>query len=258
MLNYRNLNILFFIAILAAIITSNYYEVGILAYLILIAIYLLIIVIGTFSIKINFYFTSLNSGESAKKEIAITFDDGPHPTITPEVIQLLDKHHIKATFFCIGKRINKYSNIVRTTHEKGHIIGNHSYSHSNFFDLFSSIKMTHELNQTQNSIYHAIGKMPNLFRPPFGVTNPLLKIALNNTKLTSIGWSVRSYDTNRNTGRIISRLKRKTHPGAIILLHDTREKILPILSEFLPWLKQNGYRVVSIEELLQIEAYETI
>ena len=100
--------------------------------------------------------------------------------------------------------------------------------------------------------------MPNLFRPPFGVTNPLLKIALNNTNLISIGWSVRSFDTNKSTKNVISRLKKKTHPGAIILLHDSKERIIPILEAFLPWLKNNGYRVVSLEELLQIDAYETV
>jgi peptidoglycan/xylan/chitin deacetylase (PgdA/CDA1 family) len=218
----------------------------------------LIILIGTFRIRTNFYFTSLHSGNSNKKQIAITFDDGPHPIFTQEVLKLLDEYQTKATFFCIGEHINKYSNIVRSAHERGHIIGNHSYSHSHFFDLFSSVKMTHELNQTRNSIYHAIGKMPNLFRPPFGVTNPLLKIALHNTQLISIGWSVRSFDTNKHAKRVISRLKRKTHPGAIILLHDTKEKIIPILIEFLPWLKKNGYHVVSLEELLHIEAHETI
>ncbi len=112
MLNYRNLNILFFIALLAIIITSNYCEVGILAYILLISIYLLIIIIGTFSIQLNFYFTSLNSGSRSSKEIAITFDDGPHPKVTPEVLRLLDEHQMKATFFCIGKNVNNHSNIA--------------------------------------------------------------------------------------------------------------------------------------------------
>jgi peptidoglycan/xylan/chitin deacetylase (PgdA/CDA1 family) len=258
MINYRNLNILFFFALLGIIILSNYFEIGILSYLLLIAFYLLIIVLGTICIQLNFYFKSYNSGKTNKKEIAITFDDGPHPTITPKVLKLLDDYQITATFFCVGKHINKHSDIVKNANEKGHIIGNHGFSHSHFFDLQSSVKMTHELNQTRNSIYHAIGRMPNFFRPPFGVTNPLLKIALNNTKLISVGWSVRSFDTNKSPKHVISRLKRKTHPGAIILLHDTKEKIFPILHEYLPWLKANGYRVTSLEDLLQIDAYETV
>lgn len=258
MLNYRNLNVLFFIALIAIIITSNYYEIGVLAYLLLIAFYILIISIGTFTIQMNFYFNSLNSGKTDKKELSITFDDGPHPQITPEVLKLLEEHQMEATFFCVGKHVNSHSHIVKTAYEKGHTIGNHSYSHSNFFDLFSSVKMTHELNQTRNSIYHDIGKMSNLFRPPFGVTNPLLKIAINNSNLISIGWSIRSFDTNRSPKRVVARLKRKTHPGAIILFHDTKEKIIPILREFLPWLQKNGYQVVSLEKLLHIKAYETI
>ncbi|MEE4260550.1 MAG: polysaccharide deacetylase family protein [Bacteroidales bacterium] len=258
MLNYRNLNILFFIAILTLIVVSNYYTVGILAYLILIAVYVLLIAIGAFSIRQNFYFTSLNSGNKSKKEIALTFDDGPHPKITPEVLNLLDDYAMKATFFCIGKQVDDHNEIVKEADKRGHIIGNHSYHHGHLFDLQSSVKMTHELNQTRNSIYHAIGKMTNLFRPPFGVTNPLLKIAVNNVNLISIGWSIRSFDTNRSQEYVISRLKRKTHPGAIILLHDTRDKVIPILKAFLPWLQENGYQVVSLEKLLHIKAYETI
>ena len=201
---------------------------------------------------------SYNFGKKEKKEIAITFDDGPHPKTTPEVLKILDDYNIKATFFCIGRNVDKYSDIAKTACEKGHIIGNHSFSHSNYFDFQSSVKMTSELNQTRNSIYHAIGKMSNLFRPPFGVTNPLLKIALNNTKLISIGWSVRSFDTIRNPNKVISKLKKKTHPGAIILFHDTNEKITTILKEFLPWLKKNGYKVISLEDLLKIKAYENL
>jgi len=258
MLNYRNINILFFIAILSLIVVSNYYEVGIFAYLVLIAVYILLIVIGTFSIRQNFYFKSLNSADTSKKEIALTFDDGPHPDITPEVLNLLDAYAVKATFFCIGKQVDNNKEIVKEADKRGHVIGNHSYYHGHLFDLQSSVKMTHELNQTRNSIYHAIGKMANLFRPPFGVTNPLLKIAVNNANLISIGWSIRSFDTNRSQEYVISRLKKNIHPGAIILLHDTREKVIPILTAFLPWLQQNGYQVVSIEKLLQIKAYETI
>ena len=81
--------------------------VGILAYIILIAVYVLLIVIGAFSIQQNFYFKSLNSGDTSKKEIALTFDDGPHPEITPEVLNLLDVYAVKATFFCIGKQLDE-------------------------------------------------------------------------------------------------------------------------------------------------------
>ena len=167
MINYRNLNILFFFALLAIIILSSYYNIGILPYLILIGIYLALIVLGTFCIQLNFYFNSYNTGKKSTKEIALTFDDGPHPEITPKVLKLLEKHKVPATFFCVGKHINNHSHIVQTAFKKGHLVGNHSYNHSHFFDLQSSVKMTHELNQTRNSIYHAIGKMPNFFIPKF-------------------------------------------------------------------------------------------
>jgi len=117
--------------------------------------------------------------------------------------------------------------------------------------------MENELNRTTEIILQTTGKKPKLFRPPYGVTNPLLKKALKKTGLVSVGWSVRSLDTVKSTEQVLEKLKRETHPGAIILLHDTHEKIIPILTAFLPWLVQNGYRVVPLDDLLKIQAYES-
>ena len=151
----------------------------------------------------------------------------------------------------------QYPKIVAAAYEKKHLIGNHSYSHSYYFDLFPPTKMSGELNNTQKIIFRVTGKKPRVFRPPFGVTNPLLKKALKITGMTSVGWSVRSMDTVKSQEKVLRKLKKETHPGAIILLHDTHEKIIPILAALLPWLAQNGYRIVRLDDLLKIQAYES-
>ncbi len=256
MLNYKTLNILFF-PVLAVLLVLNYFEVtGLLPYLILIALYLVVLIIGSARIQLNFYFTSLNSGATAKKEIALTFDDGPHPEITLKVLEILKKHEVKAAFFCIGRKIEQYPEITAAAFKDGHIIGNHSYTHSPLFDLFLPAKMTGELNKTSTIILHATGKKPLLFRPPFGVTNPWLKKALKKTELIPVGWSVRSLDTVKTAEKVLEKLKKEMHPGAVILLHDTHEKIIPILDGILPWLKENGYWITGLDELLKIQVYE--
>ena len=253
---YKNLNTLFFFVLALLIVLTYFKPAGLLPYLILILIYLVFIVIGSFRIQMNFYFPSLNSGPHNKKQIALTFDDGPHPEVTPKVLDMLETHEVKATFFCIGKKAEQYPEIMKETFKRGHIIGNHSYTHSPFFDLYSPVKMTDELDKTTRLIEQTTGWKPLLFRPPYGVTNPMLKKALKKTKLISVGWSVRSLDTVKSPEKVLNRLKKKTHNGAVILLHDSQEKIIPVLAGFLPWLKEHGYQVTKLDELLNIKAYE--
>jgi peptidoglycan/xylan/chitin deacetylase (PgdA/CDA1 family) len=172
------------------------------------------------------------------------------------VLELLEKYHAKAAFFCIGEHVAQHPEITKAAYEKKHIIANHSYTHSNFFDFYSPSRMAVELEKTNEIIYRTTGKRPRLFRPPFGVTNPLLKKALKKTGLAPVGWSVRSLDTVKSVAEILERLKKQTHPGAVILLHDMHEKVIPVLEDFLPWLQQNGYQITGLDKMFNIEVYE--
>ncbi len=228
-----------------------------LVYLIPIAIiYLLVNVIGSSSIKFNYFVDSYCKGITNEKEVSITFDDGPHSQNTPKLLSLLQEKNVSAAFFCTGEAVSLNSKIVKKAFSEGHIIANHTYYHSKFFDLFSSTRMMNEINCTNNEIYKIIGKKPSLFRPPYGVTNPMLGRALKRTKLTSIGWSVRSFDTILSSDDVLAKLKSKTHPGDIVLFHDTVPATISIVSEYLEWLEFNNYKVVSLTSLLNIPAYE--
>jgi len=245
------------IIIIVLIFIGWYFNVVSLYYIIPIAfIFLIINVIGSVKIQLNYFFHSHCNYTSGKKEIALTFDDGPHPDITPKLIELLNKHNIKATFFCVGKNADVNPEIVANTFTGGHIIGNHSYNHSNFFDLLSSKKMQKEILDTNEVITSITGKTPLLFRPPYGVTNPMLRKAIKKTNMMSIGWSLRSLDTVKSSDEVLTKLMTNTKSGDIVLFHDTNVHIIKIIENYIIWLQKNDFKIVSLTSLLNIRAYE--
>ncbi len=252
----KKINIITLI-ITALILVGWYLNIISPYYLIPIAIvYLIINIIGSANIQLNYFVHSHCSSTTNKKEIAITFDDGPHPAITPKLIELLESHKVEVTFFCTGKNSSAYPELVIEIISKGHIIGNHSYSHSKFFDLFSATKMRKEILDTNQIINSITGKSALLFRPPYGVTNPMLRKALKYTKMISVGWSLRSFDTFRSSDKVLAKLKTRTKPGDIVLFHDTNPNIITIIEDYLKWLQKNDFKIVSLTTLLNISAYE--
>ncbi len=239
------------------ILVGWYYDMTSLYYLIPIAIiYLVVNIVGSSNIQLDYFFKSYCSSSTTKKEIAITFDDGPHHEITPKLLGLLNSQNVNATFFCIGKKAQTHPEIVSEIIKNGHQVSNHSYSHDNLFDLFSSRKMQKEIKATNQIITSIIGKSPLLFRPPYGVTNPMLSKALRRTNMVSVGWSLRSFDTVKDSKNVIAKLVTNTKPGDIVLFHDTNMNTLEIVEEYLMWLKKNNFKIVSLTSLLNIEAYE--
>ena len=229
-----------------------------LSIFILALVYLAVLAIGAAFIQLNFYLNSLNKGQTSQKQIALTFDDGPDAEVTPKVMELLSKHQAKATFFCIGEKIEKQGELLKKLDKDGHLIANHSYSHSGLFSLFFTKRIVAELDLTSRLIEKNIGKKPKLFRPPFGVTNPTVATALAKTGLISIGWSLRSFDTTNNSVKVLRKLRRKLKPGDVVLFHDNLKNTPQILEAFLPWLLENHFEVVGLEELLKVKTYEKI
>lgn len=222
----------------------------------LLAIALLTLVLGAFNIQWNFFVKAIHRTNTATRSIALTFDDGPHPTFTPNVLAQLDKHGIRATFFCIGKHVAQAPQLMKDLHSRGHVIGNHSFTHASTIDFHNRAKWITEIRQTDNIIKQAVGKQPRFFRPPFGVTTPHLAKAIKETGHTVIGWQVRPYDTlNRSPENIVRTILKKTKPGDIILLHDTHDRIAPVLEQLLPKLKKKKFDMVTVENLIQQHAY---
>lgn len=256
MLTHKS-NTFFLLAILFLLsVLSFYMEIKWYYFVLVFLFWLLIAVAGSGLIRMNYHLKARSRSFTSERKIAITFDDGP-TLITPEVLDILKKNNIKATFFCIGQEIEKYPKIFDRIIAEGHIIGNHSFTHSKKIGFFSKEKMTEEIASTDISIAKFLGKKTNYYRPPFGVTNPNLAKALKLSKHYVIGWNVRSLDTKiKSEEKILKRIKSKISPGSIILLHDTSLKSVRVLEQLLVFLQENNYEAVTVEELLKIPAYE--
>lgn len=211
---------------------------------------------GAFDIRLGYFTKVYYKAATKEKKIALTFDDGPHP-VTNQVLDLLQKYNMKATFFCIGKEIEKYPEIVKRIHEEGHTVGNHTFTHTTKMGFLPSRKIKQEIRITDTVIYHIINERPLLFRPPFGVTNPSIAKSVKRLKKSVIGWNVRSLDTILTKEHtILSRVLPRLKPGAIILFHDTSERTAKTLEQLLLYMSHKKYISVTVNELLKIEAYE--
>lgn len=199
---------------------------------------------ASYSIRSQVYVKALCRVKTQEKIVYLTFDDGPNAEQTPQVLDVLKRNNTTATFFCIGSRIAGNEQILKRMTAEGHTIGNHSFCHTNGFPLFSRRRMIADLEQCQKAIESATGTAPTLFRPPFGVTNPTVGKAVKALNLKTIGWTIRTYDTNGGSNaKIARRITRQLRPGAIILLHDRLPQSAERLQMVIDTVKENGYEV---------------
>jgi peptidoglycan/xylan/chitin deacetylase (PgdA/CDA1 family) len=206
--------------------------------------------ICAFNIRSGAYVKTINSGRIDEKKIYLTFDDGPVEA-TLNILNILNKYQAKASFFVKGNQAEQNQEILRKISMSGHCIGNHSYSHKSWFPLLPVRKIKKEIERTQSLINRITGSMPAFFRPPFGVTNPLIANALQNFDLKVAGWNIRSLDTvSNNPGLIIDRIINQLKPGRIVLLHDTTPNIEKVLEALLLHCKKQGLTAVSLNDLL--------
>lgn len=200
---------------------------------------------------------SICSANTNEKWIALSFDDGPTGAKTGRILDILKENNVEAAFFCIGKNIAGNEDLLKRMVREGHIIGNHSFSHHHFFDLFSSRKMLNELKEMSQVVKNIIRLSPRLFRPPYGVTNPNLKKAVLQGGFISIGWSIRSYDTViKNRDHLLGKIVTAMKPGAILLLHDTSETTIAILPGLLKGIRDKGYQVIRLDKMLNLNPYD--
>lgn len=257
MLKRLPITIVILVLLGALVISDTYTAIPNWVFAVLFFVFLLITICGSFFIQWNYHLTSLHSNKTIdKNQIALTFDDGPNVEFTPIVLDLLKEYQAKATFFCIGQHIENHPELFKRIIKEGHSVGNHTYSHSKSFGFFSTTKVKDELNKTIASVKELTGKQLNLYRPAFGVTNPMIEKAVKELNVISIGWNVRSLDTTkRNEAVILDRITSKISKGDIVLLHDTSQKSINVLERLLLFLNEKNLKSVTVDELLQIEAY---
>jgi len=218
--------------------------------------YLAFLLIVSTNVQFNFFVNAFNRNpEVSGKKVAITFDDGPVEN-TLKILEILDKYNVKASFFCIGKNIEKNPDIFKSILQRGHFVGNHSYSHTRKMGFLSTAKIVEEIQKCDEVAMIIGGVNLNSFRPPFGVINPNTKKALEITGHKVIGWNVRSYDAVLNSKRyILNRILRKIKPGDVILLHDSNTQTVDILEQLLLFLQTNHYTTLRVDNLFKIDAY---
>ena len=256
MLNFRNTNIFFTVLLIVLIGIHIKYGLPVYIYPLLFFVYSLILFYGCYYIGSNFFIRVICSAATDQKEIAISFDDGPAIDHTPEILQLLKQDNIKATFFCIGNRIAGNENLLKQIKDDGHLIGNHSYSHHFWFDMYSSGKMLNDLKLMDSEMERVTGLRPKLFRPPYGVTNPNLKKTIIKGGYTPVGWSVRSLDTViQDENKLLNRIKGAIKPGAVFLFHDTSKTTMNVLPGFIQEVKSRGYNIIPLDKLLHLSPY---
>lgn len=180
------------------------------------------------------------------KRVALTFDDGPHPEVTPRILNILDTYHAKATFFMLGTRVQYYPEIVQNIVAHGHEIGNHTWDHP-ILTTLKSEQILNEYNKTSQEIFHATGQYPTVFRPPYGATNDFVEQQL---PIDSTLWTIDSLDwKHRNAQQLVQIATNSMHNNAIILMHDIHSSTADALIPLLDYLQKQGYEFVTVSEL---------
>lgn len=205
----------------------------------------------------------ISQGRTSEKIVALTFDDGPNKEYTREILSILENYNIKAGFFIKGKYAKIDPELVKEIFEKGHIIGNHSFSHPNFIHI-SEQEIKEEIKKTSEIIYKITGEHPIFFRPPFGACSPLMIEILREKNYQIITWSAMTNDWDPVTAEHIAQdILRRVGPGGIIGLHDgcpsmmggDRSQTVKALPKIIKELRNRGYRFASLDDLLNISAY---
>jgi peptidoglycan-N-acetylglucosamine deacetylase len=191
--------------------------------------------------------------QSHQKIIALTFDDGPDPYNTPKLLDVLRKGSVKATFFVLGKRANKYPTLLKRIAREGHEIGNHGYSHRQFRKL-TPRELSWEIRNTDHIIIKSVGKKPHSFRSPYGEVTSAIENVASQVGYNFIEWSIdpRDWEKGQTAQRIQRAVESHLHTGGIVLLHDgggNRQETVKAVRALIRELKKKGYVFATITEL---------
>jgi peptidoglycan/xylan/chitin deacetylase (PgdA/CDA1 family) len=211
-----------------------------------------------FTVPAKYQAKTIYKVEPSNKEkvIALTIDDGPWPKTTAEMLDILKQNHVKATFFWVGSALQENPEIAKRVVAEGHAIGNHTWHH--WYRKMDEATAKSEIEKTNELIYKTTGVKTSFFRPPGGYLNNGLAAYAKSQKNSVVMWSVTSADTDPRAKYqvFVKNVIRDAKPGAIVLMHDgggNRERTVKALPAIVSGLKQQGYRFVTVPELLEMQ-----
>jgi peptidoglycan/xylan/chitin deacetylase (PgdA/CDA1 family) len=222
---------------------------------VLVGAFLAIVGLGVALPRLSLFGNFICRGDNSRKQVALTFDDGPDRNSTPTLLDLLRETKVPAAFFCVGGKVAANPELAARIVREGHLLENHSFAHSNFTNFFSGARLESELSQTQAAIEKASGAAPKFFRPPMGLSNPRIFRAAKKLNLKVIGWTARGLDTKLAAPeKIVARIARRLEPGGIILLHDggiPADRLVLTVKLLLAKLRELNYETARLDELLK-------
>ena len=185
-----------------------------------------------------------------EKLVALTFDDGPSPKTTPEILKILNQYNAKATFFVVGKNAQRFKSLMMEIHQAGHELGNHTYSHP-ILTKVSRDRVHGELEVTNKIIAESSGAAPTLFRPPYGSINQRVRDIASELGMETIMWTEDTKDWSRNATpvSIENKVMLTLHNGSVVLMHDNHKATIEALPVILKKMQDQGYKFVTIHEL---------
>ena len=209
----------------------------------------------------SLFYPTVSHGPRTHDRVALSFDDGPDPEVTPAVLDALAEHGARATFFAIGRLLEAHPRLARRIAAEGHELGNHSWRHSRWQNFFGAAAQAREIAHGARAIAAVTGRSARpLYRPPIGLKSPPFARAAYQSRLTLIGWSLRSRDTQTaDPERIAARVLRRIRGGDIVLLHDGHDqpgRHRPACAQAVPLilqgLREKGLECATVSDLLEL------
>ncbi len=189
------------------------------------AAYVGLVLAGVLDLRLLVYTDAVVRGPPGARGVVLTFDDGPHPVWTPRVLAILAERGVQATFFVVGKKVEAHPDLVRAILDAGHAVALHSYAHDRFFSLRRTRAVRDDLARGIAVLERVTGTRPTLFRPPVGLTNPVIAAVSDALDLTVVGWTVSGRDgvARARVADLVARVRRNLRDGIIVCLHDAPE-----------------------------------
>ncbi|MHC5054342.1 MAG: polysaccharide deacetylase family protein [Planctomycetota bacterium] len=224
------------------------------------AAWVALVAVGVCVLRLGFFCRVHSRGRAGSGEVALTFDDGPDPASTPALLDALARKGVRAAFFCVGSRVDLEPELVRRIAAEGHLVCNHTHSHSGLTNLFTTRRVVAEIVMASDAVERAAGARPRFFRPPVGLTNPNVASAARQLGLDVIAWRCGLFDRGSKPAQsVVDRVLRALRERDIVALHDqgvAPERLVAVAEGVIDGARRKGLDFERLDVLIGRQAYE--